>query len=121
MLVFAGVEQVYGFVDARNQLRSMVFDHAAGFFKARDFGRGWRCAHAEMIDPAVKQAAENSLRTQNAPTGAKARVDLWALRGAEAPLFHGGACIFELFPQPAKLVQFGGACAARSISPRAGR
>jgi len=29
-----------------------------------------------------------SLRTQNATTGAEARTDFGALRGAEAPLFH---------------------------------
>jgi hypothetical protein len=44
-----------------------------------------------------EEGAENSLQAQNATTWAEARAILGALRGAEAPLFHGGACICEFF------------------------
>jgi hypothetical protein len=45
-----------------------------------------------------KRLRKNSLWIQNArPQGLKPALIFWALRGAEAPLFHGTARIYEFF------------------------
>jgi hypothetical protein len=53
--------------------------------------------HSSRRQHSAEEVAEKLLRAQNATTGAEARADLGALRGAEAPLFHGAAGICEFF------------------------
>jgi len=44
-----------------------------------------------------EQVAENPEGAREATTGAEARIDSYALRGAEAPLFHDTAGVPEFF------------------------
>ena len=55
-----GVEQAYGFVAARRDARCVVFDSAAGVFKGRYEGLGWRGGHGEMIVEGSPLLAENA-------------------------------------------------------------
>jgi len=45
----------------------------------------------------TKEVAEKLVDDKNATTGAEARIDSGALRGAQAPLFHVAAHISEFF------------------------
>jgi len=84
--------------DARDPLRlrsGQAFDCAAA--SLREAAAPLRMTNLLALSGTTKEAAENVVREEQRPQGLQAPADSDALRGAEAPLFHGDAH-FQFFP-----------------------